>query len=220
MARPPAAVADGRVLVLGGLGGLGSIVARWLVDSCGVQELTLLSRTGRTCKALPAGQHLLMVSHGTDIPHLMQENTTSAVIFNCLKVVTETPVWSLQKQRRFACGVGLAHSAALVTTAKCDAASAADAVQLGPQLGSRNLSGVIHAGGVLKDAVLQHVTSGVLREVPARSKPTIISRVSHGTEAPCADCYQSEILAASCPGQGCHPYTNDLRPAKLRLCRD
>jgi len=57
VARPPAIGSDGGVTVLGGLGGLGSIVARWLVNSCGVQELTLLSRSGRTSKGLPAGEH-------------------------------------------------------------------------------------------------------------------------------------------------------------------
>ena len=63
--------------------------------------------------------------------------------------------------------VGLAQSAALVTTATCDAAVAGDAVQLGPRSGSRPLSGVIHAGGVLRDSMLQHVTSSVFRQVIA-----------------------------------------------------
>ncbi len=55
---------DGSVLMLGGLGGLGSIVARWLVESCGVQELVLLSRSGRTSKGLPAGEYI----HVTPFP--------------------------------------------------------------------------------------------------------------------------------------------------------
>ncbi len=64
-----------------------------------------------------------------------------------------------------ACGTGLAQSAALVTTATCDAAVAADAAQLGPRSGSRPLSGVIHASGVLRDGMLQNLNNGAFRQV-------------------------------------------------------
>jgi hypothetical protein len=62
-------------------------------------------------------------------------------------------------------GAGLAQSVAVVTTAKYDAASAADAALLGPQEGRRLLDTVIHAGGILKDALLRDQTCSGLREV-------------------------------------------------------
>jgi predicted amino acid dehydrogenase len=54
VARPQPLGANGTVAVLGGLGGLGSLIARWMVDSCGVREVVLLSRSGRTRQSLPA----------------------------------------------------------------------------------------------------------------------------------------------------------------------
>ena len=55
LARPQPLGADGTVAVLGGHGGLGSLVVRWMVESCGVREVVLLSRSGRTRESLPAG---------------------------------------------------------------------------------------------------------------------------------------------------------------------
>ena len=44
-AHQPCASAEA-VAVLGGLGGLGLLMARWLIDSCGVRHVVLLSRSG------------------------------------------------------------------------------------------------------------------------------------------------------------------------------
>lgn len=35
------------VAVLGGVGGLGLLTARWLIESCGVRHVVLLSRSGK-----------------------------------------------------------------------------------------------------------------------------------------------------------------------------
>jgi NADPH:quinone reductase-like Zn-dependent oxidoreductase len=63
-----------------------------------------------------------------------------------------------------AAGSSAAHSAA-VTVAACDGSAAADTAVLASSLGSRPLLGVLHAGGVLADAVFSNQSAGGVRKV-------------------------------------------------------
>ena len=91
----------------------------------------------------------------------------------------------------------------MVTTTRYDVTMAADAVQLGPRPGCRPLGGVLHAGGVLKDGMLQHVTSSDLREVraeePTQGSVEIVHSVCsclEGLQGQMASCGSGERTAA------------------------
>ena len=51
------------VAVLGGVGGLGLLTARWLIDSCGVRHVILLSRSGKASATDLAGTHFFSNIH-------------------------------------------------------------------------------------------------------------------------------------------------------------
>ena len=51
------------VTILGGLGGLGILTASWLIDSCGVRHIILLSRSGKAAaQELAGGSSHVVVS--------------------------------------------------------------------------------------------------------------------------------------------------------------
>jgi KR domain len=126
-ATPPF-TATGRILISGGLGGVGSLAAAWLAAMAGTEgtgeqlhaggtsEIVLLGRSGRT------GASPLMAT--------------------------------------------LQRSAITVTMARCDVCCTAEAAELAA--GSRRpLAGIIHAGGVLADAMIPSQTVSGIRRVYA-----------------------------------------------------
>ncbi|MFI9379844.1 SDR family NAD(P)-dependent oxidoreductase [Kutzneria sp. NPDC052558] len=106
-AEPTGTWGDGTVLITGGTSGLGAVVARHLVDRCGVRSLVLTSRTGVAAEELAADVEVV------------------------------------------ACDV-------------TDRAALADLLARIP-----NLTGVVHAAGVVDDAVIEQMTDEQLDRVLA-----------------------------------------------------
>lgn len=143
---------DGRWTISGGTGALGALTARWLAAG-GAKHIILLGRTG--VKESPAA------------PAAAAGSTHPASV---LAAATSTGSW-----------------ASAVTLLKCDAAAAADAAAvLDAAAGSARerlpLAGVLHAGGLLRDATLQNQTLPSLRAVLAPKA----AGTSHLAAAPAA----------------------------------
>ncbi|MGW5640457.1 SDR family NAD(P)-dependent oxidoreductase, partial [Streptomyces sp. NPDC003832] len=112
LTMPPALDPEGTVLITGGTGTLGGLLARHLVTDHGVRNLLLISRRG-----------------DSGCPELMAE---------------------------------LSALGAQVEVAACDAA---DRAQLAALLDGRNLTGVVHAAGVLADGLVTSLTPEQFAEV-------------------------------------------------------
>nr|WP_255360281.1 type I polyketide synthase [Nocardia sp. BMG51109] len=115
-AAEPVSWGDGTVVVTGGTGGLGAVVARHLVSGHGVRRLLLVSRSGE---------------RGSGVAELVAE---------------------------------LADAGAEVGVAACDVA---DREALEQVLSGVPVTGVVHAAGVLDDAVVQSLTAEQLDRVLA-----------------------------------------------------
>ena len=119
---PPSAgggggVGGATIAITGGLGGLGLLVASWLVSTGAAGKLVLISRSGR----------------------LMQQQLSQI-----------TKAWST-----------LTSSAAMVITLALDPSASADSMALA--LSDSSFDAVIHAAGVLTDAMLPNQSLGHLR---------------------------------------------------------
>eukprot|EP00887_Chlorella_sp_A99_P003362 scaffold26.g3362.t1 len=149
---PGLSQAAGLWVVSGGMGALGALSAHWLAGT-GVKRLLLLGRSGLTEGASPAAP---------------QAGGTSTAVSGTAASLTETTAGG--------------RWAAAVTLGKCDAACAADVAAVLPLAADAGapISGILHAGGVLRDATLQNQTLAGLRAVfaPKASGSSNLARAS------------------------------------------
>jgi KR domain len=133
-AATPPFTAAGRILISGGLGGVGSLAAAWLAAMAGSEGPEELLHAGSTSEIVLLGR-----SGRTGASPLMA---------------------TLQR------------SAVAVTMARCDVCCAAEAAQLAAGSG-QPLAGIIHAGGVLADAMIPSQTVAGIRRVYAPKVGTL-----------------------------------------------
>lgn len=158
--------AGGKWLISGGTGALGALCARWLAASGGAQHLTLLGRTGLAPAAAGGSAGSGSTAAAASSPAAI------------LAAATAGGAW-----------------AAAVTLLKCDAAAGSDAdfaaagAAASDGGGNRRLApplaGVMHAGGVLVDGMLQNQTLAGLRAVLA-PKAAGAARLAGGAAAAAA----------------------------------
>jgi NADPH:quinone reductase-like Zn-dependent oxidoreductase len=144
-----AAGSSGNVLVTGGTGALGRLVARWLAGGVGVRHMTLCSRTGKlqqagSIKGTGSSAETSLVQSLHDPLHPM---------FNSMVTFTAGDVSS-------AADVGGLFAGLAAAPPRKRSATAASMMQQHPELVA-----MLHAGGVLSDAALINQTAAKVRRV-------------------------------------------------------
>lgn len=158
---------SGLWVISGGLGALGALSARWLAGS-GLRNLLLLGRSG-------LAESLTGAASGT-APSPVD---TAGTLFDA----TAGGRW-----------------AAAVTLSKCDAASQTDVAAVVCGVAAARgmpMAGILHAGGLLRDATLQNQSLAGLRAVFAPKAAGSTNLSAHATLMPLAALNLFSSVAAS-----------------------